>query len=435
MKLKDFMRNSVRTGTLRWDKPPVSSQDTVVIIGMAPLPFEEARMHNALGRRTWQFAKAVSDGGYDVSLICSRSAASYDDCPSTGYIELNPRFRVYFVREDRFSLKDIASALGKAAPRAVVGVNVYSALAACRIAAGRIPVWADLNGHFMTEAQAKCANYSSDRYIRHFWRYEREVLRKADVFSVVSDAQRHATLGELGTQGRLNSRTFGYDLVRTIRNAAELGAEGIKTRGGSGDEFVVLWSGSYNNWADPDTLVKGVEIAMEKIPRLKFVSTGGSVKGHDENTYWRVMGLVNNSRFKERFDLRGWVDRKELEKIYEETDIAVLSEYDTYEGLLGCRNRVLEWVTAGIPVIMNRVSELSALLDEREAVLTYRCSDPRDLAEKIFYFYGNREEMGRYAERAAEYAKKELSPGLTMQPVLEWLDEPRRAPDLVGKKA
>ena len=48
------------------------------------------------------------------------------------------------------------------------------------------------------------------------------------------------------------------------------------------DAFVLLWSGSFNTWCDVDTLFTGIERAMERLPSLVFLSTGGEVRGHDE---------------------------------------------------------------------------------------------------------------------------------------------------------
>ena len=71
----------------------------------------------------------------------------------------------------------------------------------------------------MAEAQTKCRVYDDDRYLSHFWSMERAVLDRADVISAVSEAQAHATLGELAVRGRLGRKNFGYRFVHRVPNA------------------------------------------------------------------------------------------------------------------------------------------------------------------------------------------------------------------------
>ena len=50
------------------------------------------------------------------------------------------------------------------------------------------------------------------------------------------------------------------------------------------DAFVVLWSGGYNVWSDIETLLQGLEKAMDEQPSIHFLSTGGAISGHDDAT-------------------------------------------------------------------------------------------------------------------------------------------------------
>src|SRR5207248_2462907 len=101
----------------------------------------------------------------------------------------------------------------------IVAVNNNAAAIACKLNS-RLPLWADLNGYMMGEAQTKCKTYGSDEYLKHFWARERIALRRADRFSTVSYKQMYATLGELGAVGRLNSHTTAHPFATVIPNAA-----------------------------------------------------------------------------------------------------------------------------------------------------------------------------------------------------------------------
>ncbi len=117
--------------------------------------------------------------------------------------------------------------------------------------------------------------------------------------------------------GRLSFRTIGYDFVSVLPCALLPGSArdplpAAHRRSHAGEPFQVLWSGSYNTWSDVRTLVNGLERAMERDPRVRFVSTGGEIPGHDESTYGELVERVARSRFADRFDLRGWLIADEL---------------------------------------------------------------------------------------------------------------------------
>jgi glycosyltransferase involved in cell wall biosynthesis len=139
-----------------------------------------------------------------------------------------------------------------------------------------VPVWIDLCGHVIAEAQAKAAVYHDDSYVEYFFRKIVGSLFCGDRFSTVSDAQRYALIGELGLAGRLNSRTNGHDLVFTIPCGAEeldYRHEKIVLRGVDvgEDAFVVLWSGGFNTWTDVDTMFEGLCYAMDRNRSVYFV--------------------------------------------------------------------------------------------------------------------------------------------------------------------
>ncbi len=129
----------------------------------------------------------------------------------------------------------------------------------------------------------------------------------------------------------------------------------------------MLWSGSYNTWSDVRTLVAGLERAMERNARIRFVSTGGEIPGHDESTYRRAGRARRRSRFADRFDLRGWLIADELPAVVAGSDLGVLTEKPIYEGMLGSKNRVVQWMSSGLAVAYNQIGDLGELLEQPPA--------------------------------------------------------------------
>jgi len=113
----------------------------------------------------------------------------------------------------------------------------------------------------------------------------------------------------------------------------------------------------------------------------------------------------------------------------EEADLGVLADRPIYEGLLGSKNRVVQWMGAGLPVVYNRIGDLGDLLEGRRLGLTFLPGDAVALAERVEWAAAHGSELREMAGRAREVARRELSFEVTTRPLVEWAAAPRRAPD------
>ena len=405
----------------------------ILVCGLCPLPVENTQKIYGPGIRTWQFTRALADAGHTVRLAAMRIEDAYieerpDGADRIGGIEVFRTSPHQFLDGDL-----VKNEIESFQPDAVVGANIYGSYALARWRP-TMPFWADQNGHVMAEAQAKAALDGSNRVLPYFWRMVNSVLGWADRISVISERQRHAVIGELGCAGRLCHETCGYEFVEVIPNA--LIPESIYESTGDVDSsivppdaFVVLWSGSFNVWTDPVVVFEGMCIAMEKNPRIHFLSTGGAIPGHDEKTYQRFTELVASSPLRERFHLCGWVPSEEGGDYWKRADIGVLTELLMYEGELGSKNRIVQWLAYGLPVVYNRVGDLGDLLASREIGVVFQPGSAQDFAAKVLWSAEHPDEIRLMAERAKRYVEDELTFGATTQGLVEWADNPEFAPD------
>ena len=242
----------------------------VLIVGMGVPALVVASRHAGPGLRSAHFATAIAADGHDVLLLAVLGEGEAPPIAAAiieGLGEAAARIAIEYVTE-----LDLLSARGKDRVErfgadAVVGVTVYAAALAVRVAPS-LPLWADVFGDLMAEAQAKAARTSSDWSIVHFWTLLRPVLESADRFSAVSMAQSHALVGQLGLAGRLSLRTAGEELVATIPCAAEAKAtvdreSARRNLDLAPEDFVLLTSGGVNTWSDVETFCRGVELAMK----------------------------------------------------------------------------------------------------------------------------------------------------------------------------
>ena len=408
----------------------------VLALGYAPLPFENGRMNYASSLRTWHFCSQMVKAGHDVMLLGCRIPAAYENESSLSPELTFKRGRLTYrslapvLFEDTHYVQNVHDGFK---PDCLVGITAYPSSRAALVKSDK-PMWADLFGHVMAEAQAKAAVYSDDIYLGYFWDQELKVLIRADVFSAVSNPQRYALVGELGAIHRLSSRTSGYEFVHVI----PIGVEPTKPvhdldviRGrlaGKGD-FVVLWSGGYNTWADVETLFRGLEKAMSKNPRIKFVSTGGAIFGHDEKTYPAFMKMVEKSRYKKNFAFAGWVKTREVHNYFLESDVGINVDKPCYETVLGARNRISEMLRAGLPVITTRGTEIASEVEANGLGFAFNPSDSDALCDALLKLASDKKLRMGMAGKAERYALSHLSYGVITKPLLEWAANPRRAPD------
>jgi glycosyltransferase involved in cell wall biosynthesis len=405
----------------------------ILLFGFAPLPFEQYR---AIGPslRTWHFLTVLRAAEHQVCLIANRMAGIYpEDLPplltqhESGFIYHNVHDILW---HDRRALRPLIEAF---APECAVAVTTPTAsIAAANI--GELPLWCDLYGSIMAEAQLKALLYADDRQLAHFWNFERRALERADKFSTVSERQQWSVVGELGIWGRLNQWTSGYQFVTTIPIATEdspFTATGRFMRGVRvpEDAFLILYSGGYNTWTDVDTLFAALERVMQANPKAYFVSTGGVIYGHDDFTYRRFERLIAESVHRERYHLCGWIDAQALINLYLESDVAVNSDRFAYETMLGSRTRILDWLRAGLPCVSSNLTELAQSVAAYGAGFTYPPGNAEALAACLLAC-AEPERNARMRQQARRLLTERYTYQATSAALLAWAAAPRRAPDV-----
>ncbi|MDZ7836823.1 MAG: glycosyltransferase [Actinomycetota bacterium] len=313
-------------------------------------------------------------------------------------------------------------------------MHLYPSYIGSKIKTG-LPLWADLFGHVMAEAQARAAVDEDDGCLFHYWNSEYNILRKADLFSCVSERQEYALIGELGAAGRLNRHTLGYDFSCCIpcgmpADSYQHTRKVIRTAEGVGeDDFVVLWTGGYNTWTDVDTLFEGLKLAMESNPKIKFVSTGGEIPEQDTRTYPHFLSLIEESRFRQNFLMKGWIKGEDVPNYYLEADVGINIDKDIYEVRLGSKNRILDWMRAGLCVVSSDVCELTHIIEKEGIGYTFTPGSSQQLAKLLLYLADHRQQVKERGQEGRQYGLKHFNYAYTTRDLRQWAKKPYTAPD------
>jgi glycosyltransferase involved in cell wall biosynthesis len=411
----------------------------ILVLGIGPLPCEDPPVLNACCHRSWQFAKPLADAGHGVTLVCLRiphPALTGDpvvekDLGGIRYLLVDEATRF---RNDEF----MRSILREVAPDGVIGANVYPASRACELDPP-VPVWADINGYIMAEAQAHAERLNHDEQVTHFWLQMIPALRRGDVFSACSPQQRLALIGELGAMQRLNKANFGYELVHTVpaaREAAPYPPAEVKLKGGSipEDGFVVLSPGVPYVWWDIPGSFEALEKAIEENPKIHFVLLGGDRPGQDKETHAAIVRSAGDSKYRSNYHLFGWVKPSEVAAWLLRADVGLSMDRECYEPYFGTRNRVVEMLKAGLPPVMTRGTEISRQVEDNGLGLVSPIGDPHALARNLVRASRNPGELAEMGTRSREFFLKHYTLEATSGPFLTWAAQPWHAPDHVERR-
>lgn len=383
------------------------------------------------GRRAWQLASAVAAEGHETRLLwvdpqpAGVSAGRTLEAASLG----NRSIEETYIRCADLGRDGARECLEAPRSDAIVAATVHASAWVAKNAPQDIPLWFDVFGDPLAEAQAKAAADGNDLALARYWEALVTALERADRVSAVSQAQAFALIGQLGLVGRLTGGAAGHELVSVIPCAAERDSTqrdpSVDRRFPEG-AFVALFGGSFNTWCDVPTWLAGVEQAMDVEPSIHVAVTGGPVQGHDESTFARFLDRRAASRHASRILYFGWLERRVLTALYARADVGVNVERELYERRLGAENRVVDWMAHGVPAITTGLSEMGRKLVDAGLAFGVPVGDPSALAATLVRLARDRSRVRETAERCEQHAARHLRPATTCRPLVDWCTRPTK---------
>lgn len=401
--------------------------------GACPLPIDNTSKLYGLGHRTWHFIQPLLEEGHEILLVAVHIPGDPEKPPFEKIVKDHWTYYQVNHPEVFHDLSFHQRLYDEFQPEVLLGINTYPASFAARIKSDK-PFWADLNGALMTEAQAKSHKIGSNEPVIEFWEQELAVISKGDIFSTVSIPQKYMLLGELATLGRLNRLTIDYEFAHWIPNSIEEkevirpDIPSFRKGWATDDDFVILWSGGYNTWTDIETLFNGLSLAMNEHPGIKFLSTGGSLPGHDETTYQRFQEKIQASPHKDKFRLLGWIPTEEVPATWFDCDLGINIDHMNYETLTGARNRLIHMMKTGLPVLTTLGTEISQIIRDNQLGWTFKVGESESLKESILKITQNRDELKKTGLKGKEYIYNHFTYKATTGKLREWMKNPKPCP-------
>lgn len=417
----------------------------ILVVGTGPLYSPEVKVFCGQSLRTWHLTDALRKAGHNVELIVIQTDGHEPPDHVSGQIA-QARYETFnygimHTWDPDAVLTVLQQLVDESEYDGIVAINVNAAAIVTRLRTA-VPMWCDLMGHMMGEAQAKCGVEDSDDLLLHFWQRQRRVLRRADKISVSAHKQMYAVLGELGSVGRLGYKTAAHAFCSVMPIAAdpmfldmEIPVAQKKFRGDlfPDDTFAVLWTGGYNTWTDIETLAGALTLAMEQVPRMRFISTGGAIPGHNEGTYPAFQEMMRRSGFEDRCHFLGWIPGEDVAPLYAESDLGLNIDGLNYETLLGGRNRLVNMMATGLPVLTTLGTELSEIIADNRLGYVVRIGKVQEFADSLVRASKISPERRQLGQRGRSYVKEHFSPAVVAKPLIKWAAAPKLAPDNAAK--
>jgi len=377
----------------------------VFLVGSGPLPVQDPEEMGFPALRARQFLVALLEAGHEVAMasLVTGPEELGNGRPWRRQIEqptsLGPRKLYYHpVRSDEpgafLSLRDLRHEFE---PDVVVSAGPFAPMAGGARAAGKEPLWVDVPGDPMSEAQLRSFRSGTHDPVHRYRQVFSLAVTRGDVFSVISRSQRAVLIGALGLAGRLIARELGRDMAHVVpvsieglyRDCAPEAPTGLLA-GVAPDDFAVLVCGGYNTWLDEENLVKALLRAMDADERIHLVSTGGALARHNTGSYQRFRALSEQSKHARRFHFLGWIPTRHLDAVYGACDLAVNMDIPCYEAEFGSRTRLLDAMERGLPAASTVVCDLTHELQEVEGFFPLESGNADQLASLIVRLAGEK---------------------------------------------
>jgi glycosyltransferase involved in cell wall biosynthesis len=266
---------------------------------------------------------------------------------------------------------------------------------------------------------------------------------RGDFFICASERQRMLWMGWLEAIGRINPFTYDQDhALRALVDVVPIGlassspehthplVRGVISKIAVQDPLIV-WGGGIWDWLDPLTLIEAVALVAETRPKIRLYFPGPRHPFKESVPHMGMQqaaidlskrkGLWNKNVFWGQ-----WVPYHERQNYLLEADIGCSLHFETVESYFAFRTRILDYIWAGLPMIVTRGDATSEIVEKYGLGIVVGYQDAKGVAEAILYLLSrSRNEFAEGFARAQEVLSWELG----AQPLVRYCQNPRRAAD------
>jgi glycosyltransferase involved in cell wall biosynthesis len=269
-------------------------------------------------------------------------------------------------------------------------------------------------------------------------------LYESDMLLCASDQQRQLYLGALLMTGRIDPTLLRDDpALSKLIAIAGFGCPSelpIKTgpgpreliQGVSRGDYVLVWSGGLGDWYDPETVIRAIAAAADRVERLRMVFMGTNPReGHLAHTsaaqraydLARHLGLLNRNVF----FYEQWIPYEDRANWLCDVDVAVVASPYTLESEMAVRTRFLDYFWTATPVICTAGGIYADEIERDRLGIVVASGDVDAMAKAIVS--ASRLSMRDGMRTRLRAARDRHTWHSSLRPLVEFVANPRRAVD------
>lgn len=261
-----------------------------------------------------------------------------------------------------------------------------------------------------------------------------------DFFICAGEVQRTWWLGLLEMTGRINPYTFGEDpTLRKLVDCVPFGlpadplpalSADFRPFGLAPEDPLLLWGGGLWDWLDPLTAIRALPRVVEQVPNARLLFPGTR---HPTPTVPEMRMVAQARRLAQELGLLGtyvffgdWVPRAEWPLYLQRATVGLSLHPASYETHLAFRSRLLEYIWAGLPMVVTGGDETALIVQRYGLGRVVAVGDVEGVAEAVLEVLEQpRETWAPAFDRAREVFTWER----VAEPLLAFCRAPRIAPD------
>jgi len=272
-------------------------------------------------------------------------------------------------------------------------------------------------------------------------------LQIGDFFVCASEKQRDYCIGLLMANQRINPHTWDDD--PTLRRLIDVVPFGLPVRpprsdaprlkgivpGIAADDQVILWGGGVWEWLDPLTAIRAMPQVIASCPKARLFFIGIRHPSQDfpdsriaaqAVVLSREMGLLDRYVF-----FNQWTPYAERESYLLEADVGISLHLDHLETRFAFRTRLLDYIWAGLPMVVSGGDALSELIEREGIGRVVACEDVDGVAAALIALLKTPDLKTQLAPVFARVGQQ-FAWERVAEPLIEFCRHPHRAPDLVS---
>ena len=244
-------------------------------------------------------------------------------------------------------------------------------------------------------------------------------LERADLLLVANQPQRAYVAGMLAALGRAAPERDAPAVL-----LAPMGASAPHAPPGGPGSPIVLWYGGLWPWFDGETAVEAFALTAREHPDARLWIVGGRhPTGDAPDTLEAVLDAAAALGVADRVENLPWAPPDALPGLLAQASCAICLAHDGIEHRLAQRTRLLDLLSAGVPIICTEGDALGTLAVEAGAATAVPAGDSEAATRALSSLLLDADARRRKGEAGRRLAA-ELAPEHTLAEAVAWLAAP-----------